>query len=342
MIGKRTVFILTLFLLALTAIGVACASDLNETDSQVSLGDDEALALDADDDPLGGMEYEKTYDKTKFMISNTGNYYGESKIHMELINTTTNKGIEGKNVEMYIGDALWGSFRTDSKGAIDLDFNKLPGTYAVAAKLSDYPNLNSKINVDIAKIPTSFGISQTSAYYKDCQLKFTLSNILTKKPMANEKISVKFSNGKKVTLKTDFEGTATYNVPFKPGTYSMTAVSSSKIVGKNTVKLNNFEIGKTYLTISPSKLSTTYKNGKKFRVKVTNQFNNHKMAKVKLNVKVYTGKKFKNYAVKTNSKGVASLDTSKLKTGKHKVIVSNAEKYMEGASKTSSIKISKA
>ncbi|WP_405297378.1 hypothetical protein [Methanobrevibacter sp.] len=37
-------------------------------------------------------------------------------------------------------------------------------------------------------------------------------------------------------------------------------------------------------------------------------------------VKVYTGK---NYILKTSKKGVASLNTKKLKKGKHKVVISS-------------------
>ena len=40
-------------------------------------------------------------------------------------------------------------------------------------------------------------------------------------------------------------------------------------------------------------------------------------------VKVYTGKKAKIYTLKTNKKGVARLNTKKLKKGKHKVVISS-------------------
>ena len=47
---------------------------------------------------------------------------------------------------------------------------------------------------------------------------------------------------------------------------------------------------------------------------------------VKVKVKVYTGKKYKSYILKTNKKGLIKLNTKKLKKGKHKVIITSANK----------------
>jgi DNA-binding Xre family transcriptional regulator len=47
------------------------------------------------------------------------------------------------------------------------------------------------------------------------------------------------------------------------------------------------------------------------------------ISNVKVKIKVYSGKKYKTYTVKTNKKGIAKINTNKLKTGKHKVVISS-------------------
>lgn len=65
---------------------------------------------------------------------------------------------------------------------------------------------------------------------------------------------------------------------------------------------------------------------KKGSFKITVKDSDKKPAKkIKITVKVYTGKKSKTYTLKTNSKGVATLNTKTLKKGTHKAIISSAD-----------------
>lgn len=70
-----------------------------------------------------------------------------------------------------------------------------------------------------------------------------------------------------------------------------------------------------------------FKAKKFFKVTVKN---GNKLVKgLKLNVKVWTGKKVKTYRLTTNKKGVAKLSTKSLKVGTHKVKISSADsKYL--------------
>lgn len=47
------------------------------------------------------------------------------------------------------------------------------------------------------------------------------------------------------------------------------------------------------------------------------------LSNVKVKIKVFTGKKFKKYIVKTDKKGIAKINTKNLKTGTHKVVISS-------------------
>ena len=64
-------------------------------------------------------------------------------------------------------------------------------------------------------------------------------------------------------------------------------------------------------------------------------------AGIPIKVKVYTGKTYKTYTLKTNSKGIAKLNVKSLKVGTHKVVISKGSSYTTAKSATSSIKITK-
>jgi hypothetical protein len=64
------------------------------------------------------------------------------------------------------------------------------------------------------------------------------------------------------------------------------------------------------------------------------------LSNVKIKIKVFTGKKYKTYSVKTNKKGIAKINTKKLKIGNHKVIISSGNKNYSISGK-SLIKIKK-
>lgn len=106
-------------------------------------------------------------------------------------------------------------------------------------------------------------------------------------------------------------------------------------VGKHKVEItsmNKYYIAEkfiTYITIKKAKtivkapaVKAKYKKSKKFKITVRD-VNRYPIEKLKVKIKVYTGKKSKIYNVKTNRKGVASINTKKLKRGKHKVAISS-------------------
>ena len=92
--------------------------------------------------------------------------------------------------------------------------------------------------------------------------------------------------------------------------------------------------------VSAPKVTAKHKRSKYFKIKVKNKATKESVKKVKLIVKVYTGKKYKTYRVKTNSKGIAKINTKRLSVGKHKVVIRSGNKnYI--IKKTSKIVIKK-
>ncbi len=126
------------------------------------------------------------------------------------------------------------------------------------------------------------------------------------------------------------------------GTYKVTfAVSpdgSEDFVWRDIHAVVTVKITKAKTIVKAPKVTARYKKSKYFKVTVKNKASNKAAAKIKVKIKVYTGKKYKTYTVKTDKKGVAKINTKKLKRGKHKVVISSGNSnYI--ISKKSSIRI---
>ncbi|WP_407394160.1 DUF3344 domain-containing protein [Methanobrevibacter sp.] len=91
--------------------------------------------------------------------------------------------------------------------------------------------------------------------------------------------------------------------------------------------------------VKAPKVTNKFKKSKYFKLKVLKKSNKKPVKKIKVKVRVYTGKKYKTYTVKTNKKGIAKLNTKKLKVGKHKVkIYSGDSRYKISAKSVIKIK----
>ena len=121
------------------------------------------------------------------------------------------------------------------------------------------------------------------------------------------------------------------------GKYNVKIDLVSKFFKAKTVK-TKLTIKKAKTTVKAAKVTAKYKKSKKFTVKIKDKKYQNPVKKVKIKIKVYTGKKYKTYNVKTNKKGVAKINTNKLRWGTHKVTITSKDKnYI--ISKKSSIRI---
>ncbi len=294
---------------------------------------------------------------TSFINNTAGRYGGAIKIYAYSV--PLEKGIKGilkiyDNVLFQNNSATTGGalsiIDSDSliknavfiKNSADENGSAINGGLAVNCTFKDN---SDPATYDTEVINTAEGkltLSQSGSYYGDKTLTVTLVNKNTNEAIADASILLK-TNGKEIQLYTNAKGQATYNVPFTPGTYSATASVNDDDIKASAVTLNGIKIAKAPITITPTKLSTTYASGKNFQVKVINSKTKKVVSGTKLSLKVYTGKKYKTVTVKTNSKGIATYAASTLAIGTHKIIVSNAQTNLyTGSAKTSSVKISKA
>ncbi|WP_405307507.1 hypothetical protein [Methanobrevibacter sp.] len=103
----------------------------------------------------------------------------------------------------------------------------------------------------------------------------------------------------------------------------------------------NITVKKAVAVISASKLTVALKSSSIWSIKIINSKTNKPIPKMKLTLKVYTGKKYKTTTVTTNSKGVASYKTKSLGAGTHKIVVSGTHSGYKFNTLTSSIKVIK-
>ena len=121
-------------------------------------------------------------------------------------------------------------------------------------------------------------------------------------------------------------------------------IGSVGAIGAASAKTSsNGKLTKATLKVSAPAVTNVYKKSQTFKVTVKDKKTGKAMKGVKVTIKVYTGKKYKTYQVKTNGKGVASINTKSLSKANHKVLINiKGNKKYKGASAKSSIKISKA
>lgn len=136
-------------------------------------------------------------------------------------------------------------------------------------------------------------------------------------------------------IKIDF---SKYPVGKYKVTFAVLPDGSEDFVWRNIYAVATVKITKAKTVVQAPKVTAKYKKSKYFKVTIKNKASNKAVSKVKVKIKVYTGNKYKTYTVKTNKKGIAKINTKKLKRGKHKVVISSGNKnYI--ISKNSSIRI---
>lgn len=187
--------------------------------------------------------------------------------------------------------------------------------------------------------PTKLSTTYGSGKY----FKVKAVDVKTKKVVPNVKLVLKVYTGKKykkVSLTTDSKGIAKYSA-------SKLSIGKHKIIVNvkdakkytSKAKTSYVKIYKAKLKISAPKITSYYKVNKKFKITVKNKESKKPMKGIKVTVKVFTGKKYKRYTLKTNKNGVVSINTKNLKKGSHKVTVYvKATSKVKKASAKSSIK----
>ncbi len=173
------------------------------------------------------------------------------------------------------------------------------------------------ISISSSKLSTTYG---SGKYFK-----VNVKDSKTKKPASNVKLILKVYSGnkyKKISITSDSNGIAKYSA-------SLLGIGSHKVIinvkdSKHFIskeKSGLIKITKAKLSVSAPKLTSYYNENKKYKITVKNKESKKPMKNIKLIVKVFTGKKYKKYSLKTDKNGIASFNTKSLSKAKHDVVI---------------------
>ena len=233
---------------------------------------------------------------------------------------------------------------TDSNGLLSF---KIPTDMAVGKyKLKvwhsgeDY-NISGVSYITVNKVPAKVSLSKYNTYYNSGK-KFTFKVFSSKNnvPLPLQEIVLNVFTGKSNMLyhaKTDKNGKATINLSkISAGKHKVEISNggSDLILSKTTTIC----ISKAKTAVKLNKSAFKYKRADKLKVTVTDRRTKKPVKNTKVTVKVFTGKKYKTYNLKTNQKGIIQINTKNLKKGTHKIKINSNNKFYT-ISKNTSIKV---
>jgi hypothetical protein len=180
-------------------------------------------------------------------------------------------------------------------------------------------------------------ISKPVVYKSKSSYKLKLTNSNFGNVMANFKFNIYICNAdekilkKYKNLKTNSKGVVSIKGLSKlnAGSYFFLFKTSNRFLDGWH---KEFTVKKIKTTVKAPKFTSNYKKSKNF--KITVKANKKGVKNVKIKVKVFNGKKFKIYKLKTNKKGIAKLNAKKLSKGNHKVVISSGNKNYKISAKS--------
>lgn len=193
---------------------------------------------------------------------------------------------------------------------------------------------NSNIKFDA--IDVKIDVSKISAvtYNSAKKLSIVPRDATTGEVFTDLKVKIKVSGSKSSKtyyVTTDKKGRANLvlDTRFAVGTYTMEISSSDSKYVFTAVK-KTIKVTKAKTTIKAPKITAKVKSSKYFRATVKDKTTKKVVKNVKVKIKV--GKK--TFIVKTNSKGVAQLNTKSLSVGSYKVVISSGNSNYEMSAKS--------
>lgn len=226
------------------------------------------------------------------------------------------------------------SFISNNEGAI-----RSPKTIFNNSKTFNHKTLDNDLN-SISPFKVTAG-KLTTVYYSGKTIKIKVLTNPSGKPAKRLQLLVVAKSSKNkysIPLITNANGIATLKASkLDAGHYKISVYEAFCIWGSDpgderyvkipgVLKTTSLKVTKAKAIVKAPKVKFKYKKSKYFKVTLKHKTTKKVMGGIKLKLKVFTGKKFKTYTVKTNKKGVAKFNTKKLKYGKHRVKIMSGNK----------------
>ncbi|WP_458453952.1 hypothetical protein [Methanobrevibacter sp.] len=165
-----------------------------------------------------------------------------------------------------------------------------------------------------AKVYGAFNAKVTNYVSSSGEVKLKIVLTSPWKMPLKQKIKIKLKGYTSKWQKTDSKGKIVFTLP------------KNKKVTQKTLSISLGEgvcFIKKYIFKDPSKITIPKKVKKhsKLKVSLKNSKTNQFIKKTKLTVKIYTGKQYKKFNVKTNSKGTFKVSMKKFSRGTHKISI---------------------
>ena len=237
------------------------------------------------------------------------------------------------NLRVYTGNTYknyHGIVGNDGKASVNIP-NLSIGTHKIEVYYGNEKMATSSIKV-IKSTTKVYASVKTIKHKKNTYYKIKVLDS-HKNPVKNITINLKVFTGKKYknySIKTNSNGVAnlqTKNLKLGTHTISITTKNKNYNVFKSTkiIIMNNIPKKAENLSVSAPIENVMYNDSHYYEILVKNSYDDP-VKNLVLKVKVYTGKEYKNYSIKTNSNGVAKLQTKNLKLGTHKICISTINK----------------
>ena len=199
--------------------------------------------------------------------------------------------------------------------------NNSTSSYSKQIILNDSFKPVNLIKVTVKNLSTSYNSGKT----------FTVKVVYadTKKALADYSVCIKSTNKGKVKYfyaSTNSKGIATFKLSTLPVGTNKLQIMPHDYTVDFAKKSAVVKISKAKTIVKAPKVKKRFRKNRHFYVSVKLKSNKKPVKGIKLKLRVYTGKKYKTYKVKTNKKGVARINTKKLRRGKHKVIILSGNK----------------
>ena len=287
----------------------------------------------------GSKKYEITYEDInmdttyKIIINQKSVYYFNDKLIIQVVNYN---GEPVSGLKIFIRNSNnfkypIPSVKTDKNGMASYtltDIGNLRLYVYYTTPGMEYRNAEYGVNLDLTVNPTVTDIKITKVNFasnKYSKIKSTLK-IKIKARAGADLNSLKFAykvynNGKTKTYYsyTNSNGITLFKIP-----KTLTAKSHKikiRLLNTNIKKTITVKIDKAKTSVKAPKVVNKFKKSGYFNTTV--KYAKKAVKNVKVKIKVYTGKKYKTYSVKTDKNGIAKINTNKLKVGKHEAVISS-------------------